>query len=291
MSSEKKLVVPHDLFPWKPAKEAGKAPQEKLIVAHAPHWHDGSKISTKNYNIMIAALPAVLMGISQYGAPALAVIAFAMACAMIWEVIMNLVLRRPIPIGDGSAALTGLLLGWMAFPAILVGLALQATLFQFGGLTSLGVNTLNMALPAVFVYYLFIPVRRRSSHSLLFIGSAVCGALALLISGVLIGLCLVFTGEAFWEVAQLTVAAHLPVMVVEASLTGFCVLFLIKVKPQTRAFRQFDIAVLNLERVDRNLIASGCEVDEILGNKEVGYATRYLQSSRQAHGSAVIVVW
>ena len=71
MSSEKKLVVPHDLFPWKPAKEAGKAPQEKLIVGHAPHWHDGSKISTKNYNIMIAALPAVLFGISQYGAPAL----------------------------------------------------------------------------------------------------------------------------------------------------------------------------------------------------------------------------
>ena len=30
-----------------------------LVVAHAPYWHDGSKISKKNYNIMIAALPAV----------------------------------------------------------------------------------------------------------------------------------------------------------------------------------------------------------------------------------------
>jgi len=82
--------------------------QKKLVVAHAPYWHDGSKISTKNYHIMIAALPAVLMGISQYGAPALAVIAFAMACAMIWEVIWNLILGKSASIGDGSAAVTGI---------------------------------------------------------------------------------------------------------------------------------------------------------------------------------------
>ena len=127
--------------------------QQKLVVAHAPYWHDGSKISTKNYNIMIAALPAVLMGISQYGAPALAVIAFSMACAMIWEVIMNLVLRRPIPIGDGSAAVTGLLLGmlmpatapwWVivlgTFIAIIVGKQI------FGGI---GFNPLNPPLLAL----------------------------------------------------------------------------------------------------------------------------------------------
>ena len=47
--------------------------ENKLVVAHAPFWHDGSKISTKNYHIMIAALPAVLLGISQYGAPAVGV--------------------------------------------------------------------------------------------------------------------------------------------------------------------------------------------------------------------------
>jgi electron transport complex protein RnfD len=153
MSSEKKLVVPHDLFPWKPAKEAGKAPQEKLVVAHAPHWHDGSKISTKSYNIMIAALPAVLFGISQYGAPALGVIAFAMACAMIWELIMNLVMRKPASIGDGSAAVTGLLLGmlmpatapwWLivlgTFIAIVVGKQI------FGGI---GFNPLNPPLLAL----------------------------------------------------------------------------------------------------------------------------------------------
>jgi len=127
--------------------------QKKLVVAHAPYWHDGSKISSKNYNIMIAALPAVLMGISQYGAPALGVIAFAMACAMIWEVVWSLILKKPASIGDGSAVVTGLLLGmlmpatapwWLialgTFIAIIVGKQI------FGGI---GFNPLNPPLLAL----------------------------------------------------------------------------------------------------------------------------------------------
>ena len=127
--------------------------EKKLVVAHAPFWHDGSKISTKNYHIMIAALPAVLLGISHYGAPALAVIAFAMACAMIWEAIMNIALGKPFSIGDGSAAVTGLLLGmlmpatapwWLialgTFIAIIVGKQI------FGGI---GFNPLNPPLLAL----------------------------------------------------------------------------------------------------------------------------------------------
>jgi electron transport complex protein RnfD len=127
--------------------------QKKLVVAHAPYWHDGSKISTKNYHIMIAALPAVLMGISQYGAPALGVIAFAMACAMIWEVVWNLILKKPASIGDGSAAVTGLLLG-MLMPAtapwwvIALGTLIAIIVAKqiFGGI---GFNPLNPPLLAL----------------------------------------------------------------------------------------------------------------------------------------------
>ncbi len=153
MSSEKKPIVAHDLFPWKPAKVAGKGPEKKLVVAHAPYWHDGSSISTKNYHIMIAALPAVLWGIGQYGAPAVAVIAFSMACAMIWEIIWNLVNKKSATVGDGSAAVTGLLLGmllpatapwWVValgtFIAIIVGKQI------FGGI---GFNPLNPPLLAL----------------------------------------------------------------------------------------------------------------------------------------------
>ena len=151
--SEKKPFVPHDLFPWRPAKVAGKGPDQKLVVAHAPHWHDGSKISTRNYHIMIAALPALLWGISQYGAPALGVIALAMASAMIWELIMNLAMRKSFTIGDGSAAVTGLLLG-MLMPAtapwwvVALGTFLAVVVGKqiFGGI---GFNPLNPPLLAL----------------------------------------------------------------------------------------------------------------------------------------------
>ena len=47
----------------------------------------------------------------------------------------------------------------------------------------------------------------------------------------MVGVSLIFTGEAFWEVSKLVVVAHLPVMVIEGFITAFCVLFLKKVKP------------------------------------------------------------
>ncbi len=62
-----------------------------------------------------------------------------------------------VPMGPSSVHLilngiNGLLLGWLCFPSILVALALQAILFQFGGITVLGVNTRTMARPAVIGY-------------------------------------------------------------------------------------------------------------------------------------------
>ncbi len=59
-----------------------------------------------------------------------------------------------VPIGPSNVHLilngiVGLLLGWAAFPAILIALVLQAMLFQYGGISTLGVNTIIMALPAV----------------------------------------------------------------------------------------------------------------------------------------------
>lgn len=142
-----------------------------------------------------------------------------------------------VPVGPSSAhlvlnGLLGLLLGWTAFPAILVGLALQALLFQFGGLTTLGINTFNMAVPAVCCYYLF---GRGIAHkrSGLAMGLAfACGFLAILLSAILVALSLIFTGESFLLLAKVLVVAHLPVMFIEGVITAFCLGFLRKVKPE-----------------------------------------------------------
>jgi cobalt/nickel transport system permease protein len=129
--------------------------------------------------------------------------------------------------------LVGLILGWKAFPAILVGLSLQALLFQFGGITTLGVNTLNMALPAVVCYYIFGNGMKPGTGRSVIIASAFgAGFSSVLMSGILVGFSLYLTGEAFLPAAQLMVAAHLPVMFIEGILTAACVLFLTKVRPE-----------------------------------------------------------
>jgi electron transport complex protein RnfD len=86
------------------------------LVSHAPAWHNGSSIAAKSRDTLLAALPAVLMGIYQYGVPALRVVAFSISCAMLWELLLNKAMKRPVTIGDGNAAVIGLLLA-MLFPA------------------------------------------------------------------------------------------------------------------------------------------------------------------------------
>ena len=83
--------------------------QKKFVVSHAPFWHNGSKISTRSYNIIIAALPAMVLGLVQYGMPAVGVVALSISSAIIWELFINIVTKRPITIGDGNAALIGAL--------------------------------------------------------------------------------------------------------------------------------------------------------------------------------------
>jgi len=87
--------------------------QKKLVVSHAPFWHNGTRITERNRTIMAAALPAVLMGVIQFGIPALAVIAMAISTAILWELLFNKVMKAAPTIGDNHAALIGLLVGMM----------------------------------------------------------------------------------------------------------------------------------------------------------------------------------
>lgn len=142
-----------------------------------------------------------------------------------------------VPIGPSSVhlilnGLAGLLLGWAAFPALFVGLLLQAVFFGFGGLTVLGVNTLNIALPAVLAWLLFGRLICRGTP----VQGAVWGGLggAFVIAGTtaMVAAALALSGEGFLPAAKLVFFAHIPVMAIEAVLTGFAVLLARKVKPE-----------------------------------------------------------
>ncbi len=140
-----------------------------------------------------------------------------------------------VPIGGASAHLIlngilGLLLGWAAFPAIGVALVLQAMLFQFGGITTLGVNTVIMALPAVVCYLLFGRLLSKG-RTVGMVAAFLCGFLSVFLSGVIVALALYFTEENFFEVAAAVLGAHIVIMIVEGVFAVLCIEFLRKVKP------------------------------------------------------------
>ena len=141
-----------------------------------------------------------------------------------------------IPIGPANAhlilnGLVGILLGWAAFPAILVALILQAVLFQFGGITTLGVNTSIMALPAVFCFLIFGRLIHKSNRTAA-VAAFAAGFLSVLLSGLIVAFSLFFTEKNFLEVSGIILAAHIPVMIIEGIVTAACITFLRKVRPE-----------------------------------------------------------
>lgn len=141
-----------------------------------------------------------------------------------------------VPIGPTSAhlvlnGLVGILLGWAAFPSVFVALLLQAILFQFGGLTTLGVNTFAMAMPAVLVYYAFRRLIKKGD-TLSFLGGFLSGATAVLLGTILVSLALIETEKSFTAVAVTLLTMHLPISAIEGIITGFVVLYLKKIKPE-----------------------------------------------------------
>lgn len=140
-----------------------------------------------------------------------------------------------VPLGPGSIhlvlnGLLGIILGWACFPAIVTALLLQAVFFQYGGFTVLGVNTLIMALPAIFSFYLVRPWLANGDKKRT-IAAFSAGFLAIFFSSLLMATALITSDTGFFDTATLILAAQLPLMVVEGFITMFIVGFLAKVHP------------------------------------------------------------
>ena len=156
----------------------------------------------------------------------------------------------PVPPTSVHLVLNGLLgvvLGYYAFPAILIGLFFQAVMFQHGGLTTLGVNATMMGLPALLAYHVFrlrnVVVRRGDPCGRPYrMWSTVLGFLAgaggLCIS-IIISLVILLSTipahldtEAEWASIYALSLAHVPLMALEGLFTAMVVLFLLRVKPE-----------------------------------------------------------
>lgn len=144
-----------------------------------------------------------------------------------------------VPIGPSSVhlilnGLVGLVLGWAAFPALVVGLLLQAVFFGFGGLVVLGVNAFNIAAPAVLVHLLLKRwiARSQPGKKSVFALGFFAGSFTIMMTTALVALSLAFSGEEFIPAIKLVFYAHLPIMILEGFLTGAAVMLVVKVKPE-----------------------------------------------------------
>ena len=148
----------------------------------------------------------------------------------------------PIPPTSVHLVLNGLLgslLGYYAFPAILIGLFFQAIMFGHGGLTTLGVNAIIMGLPAIIASYIF-RLRKlgnnkspRRSGIFGFLSGAVAMGLSVAMFVVILLTNMPADLNAGTEQTAIfaLATAHLPLIFIEGAITAFIIVFLLRVKP------------------------------------------------------------
>ena len=135
--------------------------KELLKVTSSPHIRHNDTTRDIMLDVVIALMPAAVFGCLLFGFRAALVLIVSIAAAVASELLWNLLLKKPLTIGDCSAVVTGLLLGmnlpstiplWMAaigsFTAIIV------VKQMFGGL---GHNFVNPAIAARIVLLVSFP--------------------------------------------------------------------------------------------------------------------------------------
>ncbi|MEH6473165.1 MAG: cobalt transporter CbiM [Halopseudomonas sp.] len=142
-----------------------------------------------------------------------------------------------VPVGPSSVhlilnGLMGALLGWTAVPAILVALLMQAVFFGYGGLLVLGVNTFNIAAPALICALVIGPWLQRADGRQLFVVGACAGALGVSLTGALVCASLILSGPEFLPAGKVILLTYLPLMLAEAAVTGATLAFIKRVAPE-----------------------------------------------------------
>ncbi len=121
-------------------------------VSFSPHIHSSFGSDDLMRDVAIALLPAAVFGVWNFGLQALIVIAVCVSTCVFTELIYELLMKRPVTIGDCSALVTGLLLAYNLPVSIPLWIAVLGSVFAilvvkqlFGGL---GQNIVNPALAA-----------------------------------------------------------------------------------------------------------------------------------------------
>ena len=131
---------------------------EKLIVSVSPHLRGKNTTTKIMLDVIIAMLPALIASVLIFGIRALVLTAVCVATCVAAEALFCLIAKKPIPVGDLSAVVTGMLLAfnlpvtlpiWQAVLGSVIAIVVVKQLF--GGL---GMNFANPALTARIALFL-----------------------------------------------------------------------------------------------------------------------------------------
>jgi cobalt/nickel transport system permease protein len=150
-----------------------------------------------------------------------------------------------IPAGPATihlllGGLMGLILGPSVFLAVFAALLLQSVMFGFGGLTTLGVNTFNIAAPGWLCGLLLGPAIARGDTGRAAMLAGTGSALAVATTGGLVALALYWSSPDYAVSAKIMSATYLPLAIIEGLVAGFCVSFVKRVKPELLHLRMGD---------------------------------------------------
>ncbi len=140
----------------------------KLIISLSPHVHGHDSVQRNMYGVCIALIPALLCSLYFFGLGAAIVMATSVAACVFfeWAIAKFIMKTERLTIADGSAVLTGLLLGFnlpsnLPIWIILIGalVAIGVGKLTFGGL---GCNPFNPALVGRVFLLISFPVQMTS---------------------------------------------------------------------------------------------------------------------------------
>lgn len=123
-----------------------------LNVSSSPHVR--SRVTTQNLmlDVAIAMLPASVYGVYQFGIKAALILLVSVLSCILSEYLFEVLMKKPVTVSDGSALVTGMILGLNMPPAIPLWIPFLGGVFAiivvkqlYGGL---GQNFMNPALAA-----------------------------------------------------------------------------------------------------------------------------------------------
>ena len=133
---------------------------DKLIISVSPHLRNKTNTTILMLDVIIALVPAIIASTIIFGLRALLLVLVCVASCVLSEVIYSLIVKKPIPVLDLSAVVTGVLLAfnlpvslpiWQAVIGSVVAIIVVKQLF--GGL---GMNFANPAIVGrIFMFLAF----------------------------------------------------------------------------------------------------------------------------------------